>query len=1293
MHPLKILHTADWHIGSFPSPASKSKANLRFLDICAYIEFLISEAKTRQPDIIIIAGDVFHQAKTWSDRGLQETKEIIRYITALSEIAPVCVLRGTPNHDGKTHYDLLSTALGNRNNIHIVDEPCVKNINNLAAVTFVPIFDKNSYRAESENTMDKEAENNYFCDKVRDAILNLKPQADAMGLPTILVTHYTVLGATLPNGQTSIFANQETVIDPLTLIQSDYWLCCLGHIHKPQRLDVCPNAFYSGSLCALTFNDEHDPHGFYMHTINNRHDIVSEFIETPSRRFRTIYLDDTQLNDIIAKDYNLTGYADASMCGDIVRIIYSCTDTTNKMLNKALLEKALYNFSEAFYVQEIIPSDIVITVDKTAMSSTTSIVDNLYTFLYNEKIDNKTIDDTQIQDCLQLANPIIDKFLADRQTNSNIGIFTPIEIEVKNYRNYKHAVFNYSDIQFCVINGDNGAGKSSLFMDAMLDAIFEETREGDITGWINNNVNVRSGSIKFTFSIGDNIYKITRTRQKSGKATLNIAQFVTDADGVESWIDLSEEKIRDTQAVINKIVGMDALTLKSCGLIMQDAYGLFLQADKTTRMDILGNILGLGIYNDLCEGVNEYSLICQREISKINDEESTILATLKNGDEIQTKLNEAYQNGSQYEHDAKKCSDDLEENIKRREAFVKAIEDYNRLSGEADALDLKMINLQKQLDEQNIILTNANAVTSRKTGLGELIRKRDALNADIKTISDKADQIALLMTLRKNIETEFAGLDNTVTDADKKIAAIKREKSTLEMELAGIASNVSNAERYEALKTEIAEIEVKLSQITALETELAAQNAILAEAKYTMSNQQVEYDTKNLELDRKIALLNESGCPIAEKATCKFLADAQNALSEKTALTAAYNEARANYVQTESKLNAKIRDITGKINMLKSGLPDIELKKQELSVCETSAFTAAKLPEIQKTIAAYEQQLTDFEQIKAENLKKHAEAIERINQNTQQISALTVETAGLDTLKAELASIGDLDALRNEIAANEATEAAATARITEITDELRAIGSERSNKLQERSQIPIDNIEVSEIDTNILACKTQLELLNKNIAENGKIIGLLEQDMTAYKQDVRRLDKIKVLKNKMAYTASNAGWLKKAFSRSGIPHNIIRSIIPILETTASNILNQMSANTMSITLQTEKMLTTKKEVATLDVIVCDTVTGDLPYLSRSGGERVKAALSVILALAEIKSSESGTQLGFLFIDEPPFLDSNGTEAYCDALEAIRTRYSNLKIIAITHDFEMKSRFSQSIDIVKTPDGSEIHAAL
>ena len=1291
MQPLKILHTADWHLGNFPCPASKDKQNLRFLDICAYIEYLITEANNQQPDLIIIAGDIFHQAKTWSDRGLQETETIIKYIDELGKIAPTYVLRGTPNHDGKTHFSLLSTALANRDNIFIIDEACVKIADNKAAIAFVPIFDKNTFRAGSDETLDKEAENNFFSAKVRDAILDLKREADKYDLPTILVTHYTVLGAALPNNKTSIFANNDVVIDPVTLIQSDYWLTCLGHIHKPQQLESCPSAFYSGSLCALNFNDEQDPHGFYIHTINNKNDIQSEFIETPSRKFKTFFFNDNDLTTIISRDYNLTGIVDNSFAGYIIRVIYSCMDTTNKALNKAAFEKALYSFTEAFYIQEITPAEIAVSVDKTAMHNNTGILDNLANYLNNEKVLHGSISDAQIQSCLELAQPLIDEISANQTANHSVGVFTPIEIEVKNYRNYKHAVFNYDDIHFCVINGDNGAGKSSLFMDAMIDALFEEPREGEISGWINNDANIRSGSIKLTFAIGDNVYKVTRTRQKSGKATLNIAQLMIDENDEEVWVDMSEDKIRDTQAVINKIVGMDVLTLKSCGLIMQDGYGLFLQADKAVRMDILSTILGLGIYNELNNAVSEYSLLCKQEINKITNEEDNILATIVDGEKTQKELDEACRNEAQYEEDVQKCGEDLINRMHQREAFTKTIEDHNRLCDEINELMVKKDEILKSIEEQNTIITDANNVIAKKDTLEALTHRYDTLAEIIRVLTEKSNQVAMLMTIRQNLESDLENCDNTATDADRKIAVIQKEINFLECELNGAQDLENNKARWSAAKAKLAENEFKLKFIDEHEKELNELQNKLMETKHALSTATVEYRTRSMELDKKIALLETSGCPITDTAPCRFLADARQAVTEKQEADKVFAAAQAEYDKIAPALETQINETEQLIRDARTNLTDLDTIKREIAAYENLALEAAKLPEKQKTYESYKQQLKDFTEIKANNEAKRTDTINKINENTQQVSALTKETADLDNYKRELASIGDLNILRDSIRTSEINKTNAEHRIEELTKEKQKIILDVYNKIQTRDSLKVDPIEIERIDAAILACKTQQELLNKNIAENSKLIGQLDRDMKKYQDDIRRLDKLRLLKTKTAGTASDADWLKKAFSRNGIPHNIIRSVIPILETTATNILNQMSNNTMSIILKTEKTLTTKKEVATLDVIVRDTATGDLPYLSRSGGERVKAALSVILALAEIKSSESGTQLGFLFIDEPPFLDSNGIEAYCDALVAIQNRYSDLKIMAITHDPEMKSRYPQNIEIVRTANGSEIRS--
>lgn len=90
------------------------------------------------------------------------------------------------------------------------------------------------------------------------------------------------------------------------------------------------------------------------------------------------------------------------------------------------------------------------------------------------------------------------------------------------------------------------------------------------------------------------------------------------------------------------------------------------------------------------------------------------------------------------------------------------------------------------------------------------------------------------------------------------------------------------------------------------------------------------------------------------------------------------------------------------------------------------------------------------------------------------------------------------------------------------------------------------------------------------------------------------------------------------------------------------------------------------------------------------GKKVKASLAIILALSEIKATSAGIQLGMLFIDEPPFLDDDGTQAYVDALKQSDRGIDRCeKFAAITHDDAMKARFNQSVTVIKTEDGSKV----
>ena len=125
-------------------------------------------------------------------------------------------------------------------------------------------------------------------------------------------------------------------------------------------------------------------------------------------------------------------------------------------------------------------------------------------------------------------------------------------------------------------------------------------------------------------------------------------------------------------------------------------------------------------------------------------------------------------------------------------------------------------------------------------------------------------------------------------------------------------------------------------------------------------------------------------------------------------------------------------------------------------------------------------------------------------------------------------------------------------------------------------------------------------------------------------------------------------------------------------------------------MKMDKILKNKSEVNALEIWISDYQRGTMPYLSRSGGQKVKAALSVAFSLADLKANRAGIQLGMMFIDEPPFLDGDGVQAYCDALELIHNRYPSMRVVAISHDPAMKARFPQEIEVIDTGDsGSKI----
>lgn len=1281
---MKILHTADWHLGTFRSPV-KDGVNLRTEDTKRCLDEMVRVAKEEQPDYSLISGDVFHVGRLWSDRCCEEIITAIHYIKELAAVSKqVVVMRGTPNHDGAGQFNVLSEMFSDCPNVHIVLTPQVIPFEDVD-IAVLPGFDRGVYRAKFPG-LSSEEENEVFTQELSNIVLGLKAQCNP-AKKSVLMAHYTVPGCNTESGQTMMLTQFEPIIPKEALMAAGYDLVTLGHIHRPQKIFSGNDWYYSGAINAMNFNDEGQERGFWIHQTHPTGVWQSIFHNTPIREFATLEFTDADItainlgniDEVALKHWRFGG----AVADKIVRVHYSCTAENSKALNKALLEKTLLD-DGAFMVWEILPDKIDEFANRTELANATDPEVNLIKYL-----EEKQVPAEKVQELVLKARPIIAEAEASMPTAANTGTFEPVEISVKNYRNYEDETFNFEDITFCTINGQNGAGKSSLFMDAIVDCLYEQPREGiikDDTGrspWLRNDEAVRSGSIMFTFRIGEKKYRVTRTRARSGKGTLNVACLI---DG--EWKDCSKERYNDTQQEILDIIGMDSFTFKSCALIMQDQYGLFLQAKPEERVEVLGTLLGLGVYQIMERIAQDKAKVYgakNRELKQEVDIHNSTISEFGNPDEelisCRTEL-EGYESSLREkiaERDRNKLL--LANQQEAAERRAKLLASVNALRDKKAATDQNRATQQSIINSSEIILNDRAEIEARVAEYYAQTEKEKQLAGESALYSSKKAEVE---NLRHQAEAEQASID----DIKRKVQQKERELESLQPtdQDALIRENAAEYERYAELLKNSKELQVRHTAALAEKD----RRAYAIDSKKAYINQEKRsLNARKADLERRTELLGNSGCPDPDHAECRFLSDA---LDAKKQLPVLEEEIVAFAQEQEAALDELVKAFEGaeaavlEIGFDEKALLEYQRKTNELSGAPAAlkrleeresqiAFIRADLEHLQSNILEAEKRLaevkikgTEAEQERDKYAKAHEE--HALVQNT------------ILTLKPWL------DKEKQLVVAEERKRTAAS-RILELTDELESINAEIAEKQVEADKEILAMSDMEKLTGIVAQLNADVEAVNALVRDKQMKLGALQQKS----EQIARLKKeiISLQEKQTEYAKETADYdaLKTAFSQSGVPHQIIRSIIPQLTATSNTILGQMTGGKMGVEFRLERLQKNGKEKVSLDIFIEEYGKSVLPYLSKSGGEKVKSSLSVILALAEIKSSSAGIQLGMLFIDEPPFLDGDGIQAYCDALETIQSRYRNIKIMAITHDPTMKARFPQNLDVIKTEHGSKV----
>lgn len=250
---MKILHTADWHIGK-----QLYREDLQE-DLKAFFSFLMTTIEDQEIDVLLVSGDIFDYANPSNE----SKKLYLDLLGQLRRIGLKNVVITAGNHDSisylessKEILDLLDIhVIGSPDNIKLL--PLTKN--NVVEAVAIPVpfiadrFLRKGMEMASEEDKIEASRNALLKELEKWSVL---ASTEFPGIPRIAMAHMFVQGAGISDSERKIQIGNLAGVSTSKLEKLFEYLA-LGHIHKPQNLRE--NVRYSGSPIPLSFSEHADP--------------------------------------------------------------------------------------------------------------------------------------------------------------------------------------------------------------------------------------------------------------------------------------------------------------------------------------------------------------------------------------------------------------------------------------------------------------------------------------------------------------------------------------------------------------------------------------------------------------------------------------------------------------------------------------------------------------------------------------------------------------------------------------------------------------------------------------------------------------------------------------------------------------------------------------------------------------------------------------------------------------------------------------------------------------------------
>lgn len=254
---MKILHTADWHIGK------KLQKHDLYADFELFIDWLCETIKEEAVDLLLVSGDVFDLANPSSEA----RKQYYRSLMKLRNLDCKIILTGG-NHDSPAMLDAPKEILRELD-MHVIGglpenlEDVIIPIQNKKGetqllVAALPYLRDSDIRSAGEGITYEDR-----IEAIRQGIQQTfentaKICADNYPkIPVLAMGHLFAAGIETSDSERDIQIGNQAAFEAAQF--GDYFkYIALGHIHKPQRVKALVPAFYSGSPIPLSFSERSD---------------------------------------------------------------------------------------------------------------------------------------------------------------------------------------------------------------------------------------------------------------------------------------------------------------------------------------------------------------------------------------------------------------------------------------------------------------------------------------------------------------------------------------------------------------------------------------------------------------------------------------------------------------------------------------------------------------------------------------------------------------------------------------------------------------------------------------------------------------------------------------------------------------------------------------------------------------------------------------------------------------------------------------------------------------------------